>query len=463
MHAHNLIYWALFILLICWFYRRFIPIPWIAGLASLLFVLDDAQAVSILWLANRSSILSVGFCILTLILHDKYRKTNRPLLAWAAIFSFSAGLFFQEMAVFVLGYLFAYELFLDKSPLRRRITHLRSYLVIGIIWYAVYNAYGFGSLNTAYYINPTADPLRFLWHCIERTPILLLSQFAFPPALVYPTLLPAVKIGIWILAVLALCLLGILIRKVLGNDPLVKFWIAGILLSCPIACMQIPSDRSLLFIGLGGMGLLASLIGNHLKPKWILKLILFIHIILAPVMFQLKIATAENLYEGYQTPIQDIASLKMKADQAVMIINPPAWFCYYTQLKNRTEENTLLFNVYGLGPPMGYMTGLHITRSDSSTLTLQPDKGYQHMLLRNPAHTFARGDRIVLDRLTAEIMNIDHRGKVLEVQYSFTVPLEDGSLNWFTIENGRAMPFSLPGIGETVYLPGRSFLREFLN
>jgi hypothetical protein len=66
------------------------------------------------------------------------------------------------------------------------------------------------------------------------------------------------------------------------------------------------------------------------------------------------------------------------------------------------------------------------------------------------------GQRIVLPRMTVEVIRVDERGLPVEAAFDFSVPLEDPSLQWICWDWRRRdwVVFPVPKIGETATLAG---------
>jgi len=69
-----------------------------------------------------------------------------------------------------------------------------------------------------------------------------------------------------------------------------------------------------------------------------------------------------------------------------------------------------------------------------------------------PDEHFAVGDLVELEAMTVEVREVDPKGKPLEVDYRFQVPLEDPSLYWLQMDGFSYIPFTPPPMGETVVL-----------
>ena len=68
----------------------------------------------------------------------------------------------------------------------------------------------------------------------------------------------------------------------------------------------------------------------------------------------------------------------------------------------------------------------------------------------------ARGERIPLGDVTAEIVSVTSDGRPERVAFRFATPLEDPSLRWLRWLDGIYVAFEPPGEGESVLLPAAS-------
>ncbi|MCH8006527.1 MAG: hypothetical protein IH888_09895 [Planctomycetes bacterium] len=79
MHAQSVVWYGGVGALVALFYRRFFGPVWVAGLAALLFVVDDSHVTPVTWLANRNALLAVFFGLLALLAHDRWRRGGWPV------------------------------------------------------------------------------------------------------------------------------------------------------------------------------------------------------------------------------------------------------------------------------------------------------------------------------------------------------------------------------------------------
>ena len=80
MHAQNLVWFALALLAVAVFDRRFFGVPgwggaaWAGGLATWLYAIDDAHAPAVGWIANRNAMIAVAMALPVMVLHDRWRR-----------------------------------------------------------------------------------------------------------------------------------------------------------------------------------------------------------------------------------------------------------------------------------------------------------------------------------------------------------------------------------------------------
>ena len=71
MHVHSLLWFVLLLFLVTKFYRRILGPTWLAGLAVLLFAVEDGHGSPVGWICNRNILIAASFGIGCLIAHDR--------------------------------------------------------------------------------------------------------------------------------------------------------------------------------------------------------------------------------------------------------------------------------------------------------------------------------------------------------------------------------------------------------
>ena len=520
MHLHSILWFGLLIGAIVHFYRQLMPTPALALLAALLYTIDDAHGFAVGWLSNRNAILATLFGVLALCAHHQWRHNQSGKAAWLAPFSLALGLLSAEAAIATLAYLLAYALFLERGTWPQRLFSLCPALCTVIIWRIIYRSLGYGAWGTSY-IDPLGEPLRYIMAAIERVPILLLAQWALPPAELYPFVSTfAVKAVWWVLAIITLLFLTWHLWPHLRSDrnacAHARFWACGMLLSTLPPAASLPANRLLFFIGLGAMGLLATLIptythippteGNHsflnkvgryliahlsssktastlplshsptlplfvghtthyvhtsTTKRLTLIPLIAIHLLLAPLMLPLT-AYSPALFGNIEPAIN---SLPLRTtggcracrgtEQDLIIINAPTFFAtgYIAPIRTFNQQ-PLPKRIRFLGADL---TALELTRPDPHTLLIRPTNGYITAfdpVFRSPHHPFHPNDTLQLTNLHITIHQLTPDNRPALVAYHFPHPLENPRYRWLQWQNGAYVPFTLPAVGETVLVEG---------
>lgn len=253
MHLQSVLWFGGAVFIVALLYRRFLGPTVAAGLAALLFTLDDAHALPAAWLANRSSLIALVLGACALILHHQWRESKKFRWAPVAFALFGLSLLAKESAISILGYLFGYALFLDRSSLLHRVRSLVPYAAITVIWRLYYQASGYGVSGSGGYIDPLLSPISFLRAMLTKIPILFAGQFALPPSDFSEFAPPTVKpffIG-W--GVLTMVILIPFFLPLLRADRTARFWATGMALSFIPICSTGPMDRLLDFAGIGAI------------------------------------------------------------------------------------------------------------------------------------------------------------------------------------------------------------------
>jgi hypothetical protein len=466
MHAHSLLWFGALVAAAAALYRRLAPGAAVAGLAALLYAVDDGHGFAAGWLANRNGLLAALFGVLCVHAYARWRGQGwRPgaLLAplWLAL-----GLLSAEAALGALAYVAAYTLWLDRAPVRARLASLLPLGVVVVVWAAIYRALGYGAWGTAY-MDPLREPLHFARAVIERAPVLLLGQWAGPPAELYPFLGPAARTVLWLAAGLGLAGLGWIFRPLLHRSASARFWATGLLLSLLPICAALPANRLLFFAGLGAMGLLAEWVlglgpGQSVAPRsgrrprvsaGLAYALLAVHLVFAPLLLPLTAYSPALL--GTLEP----ASLRLPAGaglaaQTAVLVHAPSFYSASVLGAVRAAHGLpapARVRYLGAGP-----AALEISRPDARTLIVTPAGGYLtgfDPVFRGAHHPLAVGESIALEGLSVEVLALTPDRRPAVVAFNFAVPLEDASLRWLAWRGGALVPFAVPALGQTLRLP----------
>lgn len=456
MHAHSLLWFGALVLVVALFYRRLIGAGWLAGLAALLYALDDARGYAASWIANRNALLATICCCLAVIAHDRWRRDGRRWGGLAAPALLLLGLLSAEAAVAALGYLLAYALVLDHGGRRRRLLSLLPALLTTLLWRLSYRALGYGAFGTSY-IDPGVEPLRFVAALVERGPVLLLGQWALPPAELYPFLTPPASWLLWLIALLVLALLLVLVWPLMQRDRLARFWALGMLLATIPACSALPANRLLSVIGLGAMGLLARLLVNlwQLHSSWRRPAgltLAVLHLVCAPLLLPLT-AYSPALFGAIEPAIRSLPHDPGLMQQTAIFVTAPSFFSVsYLPLIRSGESLPVPARMRFLAPALAEV---ELSRPDAYTLRVRPTGGYLtgfDTVFRDRNVGLVAAQQIVLSDVVVSVVRLTADGRPAEVAFRFTAPLESATWRWFVWRDDAFVPFVPPPIGATIRL-----------
>ncbi|MGD8329592.1 MAG: hypothetical protein PVJ49_09145 [Acidobacteriota bacterium] len=486
MHLHSLLWYAVLVGLAALLYRRLVPGPaWIGGLAALLYAIDDAGAYPAAWLANRNAVVAAAFGLAAVLLHDRWRRDRWRHGAWLAPLCLGLSLFSAEFGLATLGYLVAYALFLERranrhptesgagsppAPAWRRLASLAPYAPPLAAWLIVYRLGGYGTDASGFYFDPLRQPLMFLGALAERAPILMLGEWAMPYADAYNALSGADALVLWLRAAGLLALLAIVLTPLVRRSPSARFWAAGMLLALvPISAVA-PSNRLLLFVGLGAMGLLAQFLGGlaeraewlpTARPwRWVsigmAGLLLLVHLVAAPLLHPIVPMALPMLDAPVRAAMLSIPDDTAVADQTLVIVNAPDHLIFVTLLwpMRLLADLPMAPRVYALATEP---VEAEVSRTSPRSLTVDVDgglfQGALGWLFRGPDHPLQVGQSIDLDGITVSVTTVTPCGAPRAAVFTFDRPLEDRSLRWLRWDDGVFVPFDPPAIGEHVTLP----------
>ncbi len=489
MHVHSLVWFGGLIALTGIFYRRVMGSAQIAGLAALLFAVDDAHNMPAVWIANRNAMIAMFFGVLALIAHDKWRRENWKLGALLAPFALLAGLLSGESAVATVGYLLGYALFLDRSSWVSRLRSLLPSVVVCASWWLIYKQMGHGTAGSAIYIDPGTESGRFACAVAERAPMLLCGQWLFTADLWAALSVEAGRI-MWLTAVVLLVVISVVLTTLLRHSQGARLWTVGMMLAVLPCCAAFPADRLLMFVGLGGMGLLAQFLAavstnaHRLSPhgmwRWAVRMLwvgfVAVHLVLSPLLLTLKTNYIKRIGQSIERTAASLPSGPAVRNQVFIIVNTPtafnAQYGFFTQsLAGREIPARMLSLASGVCP-------IEIHRQDDHTLVVRPQGGFfpvpgsacpgqeddaAHFDLRYACAVFdgmfrddrsmIRGQRIELTDVTVEIRSVTEDGRPAEAVFRFVRVLEDPSFRWLEWKDGVYVTFAIPGVGETITLP----------
>jgi hypothetical protein len=496
MHLHSILWFAAVAWLVAALYRRFIDAAAVAGLAALLFVLEDSTFFPTMWIANRNLLICLFFGLLAILAHDRWRQDRwrpgallAPLCVLLSVLSAEAG-------IATMAYLFAYEVALRSDRWRNRLLALAPAAGVIVLWRLLYNLLGYGASGGGFYFDPVREPLGYVLAFLQRAPFLLAGQWTTIPPELYSFSPPASRTVLWLI----LCVLTVLIPLILW--PFVRlhrrarFWLLGMVLAAVPFCATLPMSRSLLFVAIGAFGLIAEFIAGWLadawdesgsvprvqvlyaRPRWLwhlartlLILLVVVHIPFAAVA-RLMAPRVTGQMELRVARTMDLGTMQGLGGQDLVIVNAPnpASFLYEPFLWSHGGQ-ALPEGLRILAPGFG---AVEVARPAANVLTVRSvsqslfdcqqegerlDFVFFYRVLsdvRGPGHPLKAGDRVRLERMTAQVQSVDGQGFPVEVAFEFEVPLEDPSLTWlwWDWDKHRYKAFTPPPVGGSMTLVG---------
>lgn len=459
MHLHSLAWFGLALVAVAAFYRRFLGAGAVAGLATLLYAVDDAHGPAVGWIANRNAMIALALALPVVIVYDRGRRDRWAPAAWLGPALFGVALLAGESALAAAAYLAAHALVLDRARWRERLAALAPYGGVVVAWRLVYHALGYGTAHSGVYLDPAAQPARFLAELPARAVSLLASQLALPWSDFAPlwTFVSPHFAAVMLAIATATVALFVAVLWPLGRrEPVARFFALGTLLALVPICSTVPADRLLWFVGVGAMGVIALFVARArgVAAGAFAALLVTIHLVLAPPLLALRSRSMVTMGRAIARADDSVPHGAAVAGQTVVLVNPPADpLAGYLPLRRAARGEPL--------PRLRWLaTGeraVTLERTDARTLLVRPDGGFlrfvSEQLLVSPDHPPPLGARVRLSDVEIEVTAVEPDGRPAEARARFDRPLEDPSLRWFVWRDNAYRPWTPPPVGARVTLP----------
>lgn len=479
-HVHSILWYAVAIFVTVLLLRRVCRTPAVAALAALLFAVSDTHVLPAGWLCNRNALVAFVFGVLAILAHVRWRRGGSVGLLAAALVALAAAFLGGEVALGACAYIAAYQIFMDKGSIARRLLALFPYVLLALAWQLAYRGLGYGTAGLGFYQDPTVDPLGYLAAVAERLPVLLLGQWAriSPDFLLY---LPRPAQLVWIgVAVVVVGLLFLLFRRQLREQAEARFWAGGMLLCLVPTCAVVPMDRMLLFAGIGAFALLAGKVealgwlkeagGRDAtlanpsagaernvprRTRLAVGALLVIHAIIAPLAFPARIVAYMSVQRAFEQADKALTDEPRLAQQSVVWVNGADVSAPGTTTWHALRGAPVPRANYVLS---SYVVGAKISRPDARTLVIEPDGGFLarpvDRLFRASRPPFRQDEQHSTLDFTATVEEVTPDGRPQRVSFRFRAPLEDPSFRWLKVSAGYVpQPFRVPRIGDSIKLP----------
>ncbi|MEM6704897.1 MAG: hypothetical protein AAF690_19420 [Acidobacteriota bacterium] len=462
MHLHSLLWLAALVLVVTAFFRylfRESSARWVAGLAALVYALDDAHVLPAGYLANRNALLAAAFGLASVYCHTRWREEQWRPGFWLTPLFLSLAFASGELGVSALAYLFAYAVCLDREGLRAASLALVPSGLVATLWMLTYRFGGFGSSDSGLYVDPGADPLGFLSLSLDRISALLLGQWTPIPAdwtvLVGPSGAGGVRAaGVLIFAGLASLLWP------QRSQPLLRFFALGSFLSLlPIAATG-PQNRLLLFVSFGAAGLLGCLAAARPSGwrRWVLVGLVAMHLTLSIAAGQIVLTFQERAARAMEVASNSVPDEGLETKELVLV-NPsdsiylPTAVFMMRWTDGRPAPHTIRVLSHG-------STDVEVEGVDPNTVELELAQGLfpdamsrYHRSSRLP---FVPGDRVELEGFSAEVLEVGSTGDPTRLRYRFSSALGREDQLWLVWNGATFERWRPPKPGETKLLPRRA-------
>lgn len=459
-HLHSLLWLGALVALAGALYRRIHGPTAVAGLAALLYAVDEAHGIPVGWIANRNALICGTFGFSVLLLYDRGRRdgslparTLGPLLLLSAL---AAG----EAAIAVLSWLVAYAVCLDGGSVRARAARLVPFFAVTVGWRLLYRGLGYGTHGSGVYIDPLTSPIDFLGQLPARTVLLLSDQLLSAPSIAVDFLAEPTRTLALVCVIPPLVLVVGLGALALRDMPEARFWALGALLSIPPVASTAPAARLLTFVGLGGAALVAMLVERVLwrdarGPRWLAWALLAVHAGLAAVLLPAQAWEARILGARLVDPCEQTLPDGPGVRETTVVFVNSNDLCAANLLYRR--------NVDGRPRPAAVrllasaLYDVDVRRLDAHTLQIDVPTGMQS----TPADRLHRldvampvGQIVAVPGMTVEITSWNDDDRVDQFRVRFDRPLDDPSLLWMGSVDLRSVPLTLPEEGGVLHLPG---------
>ena len=499
-HLHSLLWWALLVVAVALLLRELLPAT-VASVALLLFMVEEAHNLPVLWLANRNALVCLTFGTAGLWAHLRWRRRGERAAFALSLILFALALLGGEWSLPVFAYLFAYELLGSDRPRRERLLAVLPAGSAVLLFLLAEALLGYGSRASNLYVNPLVEPLDYLVEAVQRIPVLFADFFLGLPALLWQTgnpwwatvlswkiipapvwkALPAWRFWQLTLGVAAVAFAVLLYRWVVrGQRPKLKreidWLLFGAFLSLlPVVC-SIPASRSLLPAAMGaspliGLALLGALraareslwLRRHLRALTALSLLmlgLYLHVFLPAQRAPERIAFHAYLFDSVEQWV-------LRAEMDEKTISRQDVF-----LVNSIEHTSAIFGPFVLGfygrpVPRSWRIlsaaprAHDIVRLADNQLEMQvlgdTIMGFDlETFYRAERLGFAPGDTVQTGGLRVEITRLI-AGKPSVVRFTFDHELEYPGYLFLHSSGEGLRRFVPPPVGDKIRLPRARF------
>jgi len=267
------------------------------------------------------------------------------------------------------------------------------------------------------------------------------------------------------LAAVTTAVVAWLLVPILRRDAVARFWALGMFLAVAPLSATFPSDRLLLFVGLGGSALVTRILDTWVR-SWlesgkasaravVAALFAVLHVAVSPLLLAARSAQMELFgvaADRAQAALPSDPSITGKT--IVIVAAPTLLFSSYIPAERRVLGLPYARHQYVLASASSAIT---VERNGPHGLTLRPEHGFLYTPLERHyrgSSPLQVGQAVQLSAMTARISALSD-GRPSAVDFDFTGP--ESSYEFVTWKGDRFVPFELPAPGGAVQLPEEDF------
>ena len=421
MHAHNIVLFLLLLMIFSVVLKQLGMAKQVAELTLIVFAFNGSHALTVAWIANRNALLAMIFALMALGFHHRSLEDKRFYIA--SLVSVSACLLSGEIGLSVGGLLFAYATCLDRRVKLTAFVALLPYLLPVALWMCVYVDHQMGLKGSSWnYIEPLQFPLEYLKALMLRLPVIVSSQLLAVPAELFAfNAVLSYTAAFFGSVILCFCLRCHAYRVEL------RFFLLVTIVCCLPICVYSPEDRNLLFVSIGGSGIVACLIlhlmnGNRVSV-FVASTLICLHLILSPLLIPLATYAPKLLLQASVKQAQAMTELKFSANDRVYLLGGTERF--YLLPRMISEGIAAPYNLLTLIPEG---TQIEVLNVSERTLSIRLSKPFlQYLqgqdLTLHPLKVFIRDQKFKLSGVLVNIMKLDESGYPAELSLLFDKPL----------------------------------------
>jgi hypothetical protein len=472
MHLQSLLWFAGGIWVVSRLFQSVLGRSRVTVVAAFMFAVDHTHGFPVGWLANRNALIAFFFGALALLFHDRATRHREGIGFVAGPLLLLLSLLSGEIGMGAWAYLLAHAIFLDESPVRKRLVALLPYVAVTVLWRIGYSALGYGAYGSGIYVDPVHEPLHFAAAVVTRLPVLFLGLFSIPPAEASYFFGPHGARWLVYGGLLAVVAFVITARPLFRFDRPSRYFSAAFALSLLPACTVFPHNRLLFFASIGAMGVLSRLTvdatcnASWLPRAWHWQAIARtfvvaaggLHLFFSPFLLPLAACNVVVTDDITKTAIPSALDVLGKAGgrDLIVVSAPDYYYVALIRIQQRlsgaaTPEHLRLLSIGSVD-----MTA---TRLDAHRLKIDYEGGLlastRTRLYRGSRFPMASGDHVDLEGLRIDVTRVTPDGRPESAVFTFTDRMDASRFTWVEWSGTRYVPFELPSAdGQSVHVVG---------